>query len=300
MSLKPGSERSNRRARALLALGAAVGITLAATGILDPLDGSGRSLPAGVLVRVNETLITEEEYTRSLHLLATDKRNELTDEDRRHVLKRLIEQELLIQRGVEIGLVSSDPSVRKAIAAAMIQSIVGPLASLQPEREELERFHAENLGLFTLPARFRVQEIVFRRSNDEGQDALSRAEQAERALERGTPFETVRDRLGDRPIVALPDAFLPPHKLREYLGPTLARAAMTLDPGQVTEPLRSPSGVHILRLVEAGPAQVPPIESILDQVESEFRRRAADQALRDYLDWLADEADLVFVDAADR
>ena len=300
MSPVPGSEKSNRLARALLALGAAVGITLAATGALSPLDERGRSLPSGALVRVNDTLITEEEYARSLDLLATDKRNELTDADRRHVLKRLIEQELLIQRGVEIGLVSSDPSVRKAIAAAMIQSVIGPVASLQFDREELEKFYAENLGLFTLPARFRVQQIVFLRSNGEKQDALSRAHQAERALERGTPFETVRERFGDHPILALPDALLPPHKLREYLGPTLARAAMKLNPGQITEPLRSPSGVHILWLADAGAAQIPPIENILDQVESEYRRRAADKALRDYLDWLAEEADLAFGDGAPR
>jgi hypothetical protein len=229
----------------LLAVGAATGIALAAAGVLRSSNEAG-PLTRGTIARVNDRLISQERYSRSLEMLASDKRNELTHADRVHVLSRLIEEELLIQRGVEIGLVASDPSVRKSIAAAMIQSIIADAASVPPSRDELEEFYAQNVSFFTGPGRFRVQQIVFRGQDGENEDAFSRARQAGEALEKGTPFKVVQERFGDQTLTAVPDVLLPPHKLREYLGPTLARTAMTLDAGGMDKALRD----YLDRLVD--------------------------------------------------
>jgi parvulin-like peptidyl-prolyl isomerase len=287
----------SRRARILLAVGAVAGIALAAAGALRPT--TDRSVPRGAIARVNDRVITEERYSRSVEMLASDKRNALTDGDRAYVLRRLIEEELLIQRGVEIGLVDSGPSVRKSIAAAMIQSVISDAASLQPSRDEIETFYAENRDFFSVPSHFRVQEIFFRSTGENG-DALARAQKAAAALEGEMPFEVVRERFGDRRLAELPDSLLPPQKLRQYLGPTLAQRAMSLVAGETTEPLRSPSGIHILRLVDMERADSAPLDAVVEQVEAEYRRRAADDALRGYLDRLVEEADLVLSETAPR
>ena len=67
-------------------------------------------------------------------------------------------------------------------------------------------------------------------------------------------------------------------------------AVINLEPGQVTEPIRSSSGYHILQLVDRAPAPAPPFEQIRDQVLEAYRRRAADDALRAYLDDLRSRA----------
>ena len=95
------------------------------------------------------------------------------------------------------------------------------------------------------------------------------------------------------PILALPDALLPPHKLREYLGPAVVEAALPLEDGVWSAPIETPQGWQLVRVVERSAPAPPVFEDVAAQVESEFRRRDGDRALREYLEWLRSEADVV-------
>lgn len=143
------NEKADRRALSLLAAGSLIGVVL---GVLVASHRSGsptHTLPDDAIALVNGKPIREEDYTRAVALVERDKRTEITAEDRIQVLDRLIEEELLIQRGIESGLVGSDRSVRKAITQAMLASIVAESASAQPSEDELRAFYAENAALFT-------------------------------------------------------------------------------------------------------------------------------------------------------
>jgi parvulin-like peptidyl-prolyl isomerase len=98
-------------------------------------------------------------------------------------------------------------------------------------------------------------------------------------------------------MVPVPEVLLPPTKLREYLGPTLTLAALELEPGEISEPNSSPSGFSVLQMLDRTPESVPPFEEIRAQVRVEFRRRAGDRALREYLDRLRSSADLRVVES---
>lgn len=146
-------EQANRRALVLLAAGGVVGILLGITAALNNESGAASStLPADAIALVNGRPIRQDEYASAVALLAGDKRTELTDEDRAHVLNRLIEEELLIQRGVKSGLVDSNRAVRKAITQAMLAAIVAESASEQPAEDELRAFYEENPSLFARSA----------------------------------------------------------------------------------------------------------------------------------------------------
>ena len=82
-------------------------------------------------------------------------------------------------------------------------------------------------------------------------------------------------------------------QLRQYLGPTAARAVMTLQPGARTIPIRSSSGFHIIELVAREPDFAPPLAKIRSQALVEYRRRRGDEALRNYLSELREGADIV-------
>jgi parvulin-like peptidyl-prolyl isomerase len=84
----------------------------------------------------------------------------------------------------------------------------------------------------------------------------------------------------------LPDTLLPPAKLLDYLGPTALRTALSLVPGEVSEPVRSGQGVHVLWLVEREEAAARPLAEVRSEVASELTRRRDEEALRGYLDRL--------------
>ena len=56
--------------------------------------------------------------------LAKDKRSPLTNQDKEYVLERMIEEELLIKRAVDLGMLENNPMARGTIVQQMIKNIV--------------------------------------------------------------------------------------------------------------------------------------------------------------------------------
>ena len=267
----------------LLALGATAGIALAALGLLG--SPRGGSLPPDAVARVNGQTIGVDDYQRTLAAVASDKRAGVDDDDRQRVLERLIDEELLLQRGLELGLVRSDARVRKDLTQAVIEGAVAGAGEVRPSDEELQAFYKAERDFFTQPGRLRVRQIWFKViSAVQAEPALERARAAVARLRAGEDFATVRDAVGDHEITPLPDAPLPPAKLVDYLGPTAVKAVAALSPGETSEPVRSATGYHVLQVVEREPAAAPPLTQIRPVVLGELRRRAGEKALRAYLD----------------
>jgi len=283
---------SQRRPLVLLSIGAALGIVVAAAGLLERASPTGH-LPSGAVALVNGTPIRLEDYQRVLTAVDADRRTALDEAQRRAVLERLIDEELLIQRGLELGLVRQDTRVRKNLTTAVIDSVVGEAAEVQPTGADIAAFYAENPELFSRPGRVRVRQVWVRAGNAaEATRALERAQEAARRLRAGEAFPAVSAALGDREVAPLPDALLPPSKLSDYLGPTVLRTLLAMAPGEVSDPIRAQSGYHVLQVVEREANQLAPLAEMRPQVAAEVRRRRSDQALRRYLDDLRSRASI--------
>jgi hypothetical protein len=244
------------------------------------------------VARVNGTPIRAEDLVRLVAALEGDKRSPLTDADRTHLLDRLVEEELLVQRAVEIGLVDSEPGVRKALVQALVDAVVAEAESEEPDEDTLRRFYAERPEYFVGSERLRVERLVFR-PREPGAAPRERAEEARTALAAGEPLAAVRERLGDTPILPLPAASLPAAKLREYLGHEAVARLLAAPAGAWTEPLESAEGVQILRLAERSASAPPPYEAVAREVSAEWHRQQGDRALREFLDFLRSAADVV-------
>lgn len=283
--------KHTQRGITLLTLGAALGVVMAGGGLLGSARPGSTALPAGAVARVNGQLIRTEDFERSLAGVASDRRDGVDDAERQHVLDRLIEDELLVQRGLELGLARHDRKVRADLVAAIVASVVADYEDLEPTDAQLQTFYDERADFFSRPGRLRLRQI-FCGVNSDGGDAvaLARARDAVRRLRIGEDFATVRDTVGDPELSPLPDAPLPVTKLVDYLGPTTTQAALALTAGETSEPVRSSAGYHVLQVVERHADEHPPFTNIRSQVVSEYRRHAGEQALRRYLDDLRSRA----------
>jgi PPIC-type PPIASE domain/SurA N-terminal domain len=285
------TERPPRRPLVLLVLGGLVGAGLAAAGLTGP---SGReALPAGAVALVNGEPIRTDDYERMVQGLANDQREPITAADRRHVLDRLIDEELLVQHGLALGLARHDRRVRADLTSTVIDGVVSDASEREPGEAELTAFYNANRDFFAGPGRVRVRQVFVRVAAPTDAGAQARADAAARRLRAGDSFAAVSAELGDPPLVPLPDAPLPPAKLRDYLGPTALAAVLALGDGEVSDPVRSGSGYHVLQLVERQSDVLPALDDIRSQVIAEFRRRAGERALRAYLDELRATAAVV-------
>ncbi|HVN42936.1 MAG TPA: peptidylprolyl isomerase [Steroidobacteraceae bacterium] len=269
-----GQAAGRRRGARLLAAGAAVGLAAALWGALGQpgLGGPGR----GAIATVEGVAIARADYERALGALAADKRSPLTTADARRALDRLVDEELLVRRGLDLGLGTSDLAVRKALIDAMVQFAVAEAAGREPNEAELRRFYAERPELVRRAPQLRVQVASFP-SGD-----AQRVESMRTALRAGAGFEQASKSAGADPVV-VPDALLPAAKLADYAGPAVRDAALALSPGEVAGPIDAGGVPTFVFLIEKRAGEVPPFDSVRATVAEEWRRRSAESALDHYL-----------------
>jgi len=301
---RPGrGERPVGRPGWLLLAGAAFGLGLAAFGLLEsPADES--KLPAEAVARVGDRLIRRVDYERVLAAVENDLRSPVDATMRRRVLERMIDEELLVQRALDLGLAAVDRRIRGELTSALIDSIVSGAEAQEPDDRAIESHFQANQDFFTRPGRLRARSLFFSSFSgsasrpDPASDpapaeagppraaALERARHAATRLARGEPLEQVRRALADPQVSPLPDVLLPAAKVRDYLGPRLLEAIEALEVGEWSEPVESETGFHLVQLLDREPAIVPPLAEVRALVRQDLERRRGDDALRRYLDAL--------------
>ena len=261
-----------------LGFGLIIGILLATFTIVEKNNISDQNWAA----KIEDRLIPFERYEMQLEGLANDKRSPLTNEDREYVLERMIEEELLIKRAIDLGMLENNPMARGTIVQQMIKNIISEGSRTEPEEKELIKFFEENIGFFTKANRLRVRQVYFSQV-DFGDKVLEEAKNAFTRLLDGENFEQVALSGSNSPL-KVPDTLMNLSKVREYIGPSLMREAQLLKPGQFSEPKKVSGGYKIIYLVDREDATQPDYSNIRSSVLSEFSKRRDDQSLRTYLD----------------
>ncbi len=262
----------------ILGSGLIIGIFLAALTIVEKNNLSDQNWAA----KIEDRLIPFERYEMQLEGLANDKKSPLTKKDKEYVLERMIEEELLIKRAIDLGMLENNPMARGTIVQQMIKNIISEGSRIEPEEKELIEFFEENIGFFTKANRLRVRQIYFSQ-DDFGDKVLKEAEDAFTRLLKGETFDQIA-LSGSNSALKVPDTLMNLSKVREYIGPSLMREAQLLKPGQFSEPKKVSSGYKIIYLVDREDAAQPEYSDIRSSVLSEFSKRKDDQSLRTYLD----------------
>lgn len=273
----------NFRSKAALVAGLVAGIVAAASGLRDVPD----DLPEHAVARINQRLILRDAWLRAVTAVAADRRTPLTPADKQEILQRLVDEELLVQHGLALGLVEQDRRLRGQLLADVIAMSNAESAADGVSDDAVERYYRAHPEFFAVPARLRVAAWRIPLVAGAEQQAQARATALAARLRRGLP-DAAGGAEGFLPPV--PDALLPPGKLKTYLGPALTLQALSLRPGEVSEPTRHGDQFVVLQVLELEPGVVPPLAEIREQVRSQVLRRADERALHRLLQDLRESA----------
>jgi hypothetical protein len=232
----------------LLVSGAATGVVMAGAGLLQ----SAGSLPTDAVARVNQVIISQSRFEEYVALVNGSSR---TPKDRRYILARMIEEELLVQRGVELGLVNLNSTVRNSIVQGVTGRFREPAGGEPVAESELVEFYEKNLGYFTPASQYRVEVI--------------------------TPAD-----------FPLPSAPLTENSLAEYLGPDLARQVANMTTGGASPEIVSNGTSFQFHMLDKIPGEAPPLDAIRATVTREYQRQQNQAAFEEYLGWLRQRAEV--------
>ncbi|MEA3643345.1 MAG: SurA N-terminal domain-containing protein [Lamprobacter sp.] len=289
----------------LLLTAAAAGITLALMGLAD---GGRTPLDAATAARVNEAPIATDEWRSLLERRAQAgvPAEALTD-----TLDQLIDEELLIQRAAELGILRRDSNVRVAIVEAMQKAIFNEARGHSASEAELRAFYNDNRALFAEPLRLQLDGLQLEGLQLEGlqleglQDSggvgaagaragakvEARAVAAMAALRAGVAIEALVASDAALSPLQLPPVALSVDALSARF-PELATDTLTAAVQGEVISHASARGLYLLRVVSRHEASVPAFEAVRDAVLNEWQLQRLDAAYKEHLGWLRERADI--------
>ena len=282
----------------LLAIAAAVALAAALFSALGPplpSFGANSANSGGddqrVAVWVNGTPIYVHEWQRAVQSLASDRRELPAAEDQQRILETLIREEMLVQKGTQLGLVESDHLVRNNLVSAMLQRVIESASIEDADEATLMAFYSDNPQLMRERTLLRVRHFSLPAQKPE-QEAL--VAQTTAQLQQGVDYDRVLAELGDSANIYVPSSWLSSEQLLRYLGPTLTAAAEQLQVGDIAGPLSAREAAHFVWLLDKRRQSRPSFAEMRPQIAAEWRKRQEEKTVDAYMEYLRRRTDIRF------
>ena len=168
------------------------------------------------------------------------------------------------------------------------------LGAMAVTDEELESFYENNTARLTLPEQVRVRHILLswqpmgaaddrQALYDKMQGLLDRARAGEDFAELATNYSNDSTRVDGGDVGMF---------RRGQMVPAFEQAAFALQPGEISEIVETPYGLHIIKLEERQQARLLPLEEIREQLRDHLSEERMDQAVEKEKERLREQAEI--------
>ena len=267
----------------LLLLASIIGTLLAIYSIMDS-NKNYSSLPDNVAAVVNDKIIPSERYQTVIQLIKNDKRDDLTDIDRKMALERIIEEELLVQYAYQNGFLEADDLLRKSIVRSVVDSIAEQSISVIPNEKTLRDFYQDNLPLFTIDEQFRIVILSSQNGSDINAGKIIWQDSYDIPL--------LMNEIRSIKKLDISSDFISKYRLGTLIGPLLRDVVLSLKLGETSEPLETIYGYSIVTLIDKKGRVIPDFKEINEIVLQEYKRQQRETILNDLLSDLKRQSDI--------
>jgi hypothetical protein len=258
-----GSLHNTHRAMILYSLGSILGLIIAGYQLLTSRGTETRYLPDEDVALINQQPILRSDFITQAENETGLTFERTTHAQRLRVLDEMVQEELKVQRGLELNFAETDQDSRNALANVVDQQIVAEIATSKPTETELMNYFNAHRDAYHTPGTMTVCDLVLAggRLNDATQAAVVRAAVAE--LRSSVPLAQTQKRQG-----------LVNHNhcennlyfaIKLHLGDQLYRAAVSLPSGSVSDPFQTADGLHVLQMLK----NVMPVAETYDEARSQ-------------------------------
>jgi len=234
-----------------------------------------------VIMHVNGEAITEDEYNAFVSAIPEEQRAGVMNnpQGKRLVANEMAKIKLLQQEAARLG-VENDPEIRsqlemsnaQVLALRALQKLVQPKVE-QMVREEYEQEKKDAIELWQIAVAYTGGQYPVRDGSQRPPElAMQKATAIVARLKGGQDFGQLARAESDDPQSAANGGSLGAIR-REMLPPEIAAALAAIKPGQISNPVRTPLGVHVFRY------QQPTLESMRPALQQRAQQRAMQETM---------------------
>ena len=227
------------------------------------------------IARVGEKEISRQRFEEIIKVLDDQSNSELTLEKKNLIRERLIDEELLLQRAIELDLVRNDPLVKGNVIQTMFQHIINSSELAEPSEVELREYFSKEKNYFSSGKRYKLKNYIFRN--------LSDAEIARDLLIQGN-LESFLKLAETENSIDLPNVFLTPQKIRDYLGPQVLEELPSLEKGDFSNIFEINQLPSMVICIDILLDNNPKFEEITEQIKNKFIRDREDSLVKEYIE----------------
>ena len=227
------------------------------------------------IARVGEKEISRQRFEEIIKVLDDQSNSELTLEKKNLIRERLIDEELLIQRAIELDLVRNDSLVKGNVIQTMFQHIINSSELVEPSEAELREYFSKEKNYFSSGRRYKLKNYTFRNLND-AETAINLLNQSD--------LESFLKLVETESAIDLPNVFLTPQKIRDYLGPQVLDELPSLEKGGFSNIFEINEVPSIVICIDILLDNNPKFEEIAEQIKNKFIRDREDSLVKEYIE----------------
>ncbi|MCB0345239.1 MAG: peptidylprolyl isomerase [Bdellovibrionales bacterium] len=218
--------------------------------------------------------LSQEEIDKTLNFVKEQKSNEGTWDD---FLKSNLMDEKMFR-----AMIRDDLLVSKYINTVVFSSI-----NVSPE--EVERAYKSNPERFKVPVEVRARHVLIRLADDADESQVAAATaKAQKVLNAARSnsenFDQLAKEFSEGPTRAKGGDL--GYFTENQMVPEFSEAAFALQPGEISDIIRSQFGLHIIKVEERRGGKLPPLDEIKDSIKSELIRQRQKSLLSQHLEQL--------------
>ncbi|MDB5461546.1 MAG: peptidyl-prolyl cis-trans isomerase [Caulobacteraceae bacterium] len=266
-----------KRSFVLAGAGALTGLILAGFSLFTAKGTAIHLLPPEDVALVDNQPVLMSDFIAQVEASYGIPFAQATDAQKLKTLNDMIREELYVQRGLELGMPSSDPDTRNALVAAVEQQVVADVTSENPTDAQLKAYFERHRDRYADEGTITVTDLAAT-----GPGALGRARAAAADIAAGVPpaEAAARHGLKDSGKTSGKEFYF---AARLHLGEALFDVARRLAAGRVSSPIAGPDGAHLLAVAQNKPptpmsfAEAQPKVFADYKSEAEARLQAGDE-----------------------
>jgi peptidylprolyl isomerase len=248
-----------------------------------------------VIASAGQASVTQSDITGVLRSLDVNTRMRLAADPARLdqlVRARLAEQTVLTEarakgwdKQPQVKLVL-EQAQQEALARSYLASISAP-PSDYPTDADIQTAYDQNKAVFTVPASLHFAQIFIAASQNAEKATLDEARKqaadlAKQAHASGADFAAIAKASSQEKVSGARGGdmgFVPD----EALLPEIRKAADSMKAGDISQPIETAAGFHIVKLIESRPASIRPFADVKEQIRATLRQQREAQNAQAYL-----------------